>query len=168
MAETKSRAEVWVTLSTLLAAIAACASAYAAFRQERATFTSALYSKQVDAVGSYLSLGKQLGDALGDVVISYRSYLKGPSDPKLKADVATAADKVYATTTSFQTLTAINGLLMPKGYKATMDAMLQMAFLIEANVQNAVANLQANSSSTKDTSLVQAATARADFGSELG
>jgi hypothetical protein len=54
--------EVLMTLATLLAAVAAACSAFAAFRQETATFTSNLYSKQVDAVSALLaSFAKSTG-----------------------------------------------------------------------------------------------------------
>ena len=44
-----------MTVATGLTAVAAIASAVAAFRQETATFTSNLYSKQVDAVSAVLT-----------------------------------------------------------------------------------------------------------------
>jgi len=50
-----SRTEVLMLIATGLAAIAAIASAIAAFRQEKATFTTNLYSKQVDSLSSILT-----------------------------------------------------------------------------------------------------------------
>ena len=47
--------DVLMTLSTMLAAVAAICSAYAAFRQEGATYISNLYSKQVDAAAALLA-----------------------------------------------------------------------------------------------------------------
>jgi hypothetical protein len=46
--------------ATLLAALAAVASAFAAFRQEKASFTSQLYSKQVDVLADVLETQDQL------------------------------------------------------------------------------------------------------------
>lgn len=55
------RADFWMVVATGLAAIAAIFSAIAAFRQERATFDSALYAKQVDELANF-------SDTLGKIV----------------------------------------------------------------------------------------------------
>jgi prefoldin subunit 5 len=54
-AKNKPKNEILITIATGLAAIAAVGSAVAAFRQEKATFTTNLYSKQVDSVNSMLT-----------------------------------------------------------------------------------------------------------------
>jgi hypothetical protein len=63
-AKSTARSEVLMTIATGLAAIAAVGSAVAAFRQEKATFTTNLYSKQVDSVSSMLTELLRLGFTL--------------------------------------------------------------------------------------------------------
>jgi hypothetical protein len=62
-----------MVIATGLAAIAAVGSAVAAFRQEKATFTTNLYSKQVDSVSSMLTELVRIGfnlETLDDQVSS--------------------------------------------------------------------------------------------------
>jgi hypothetical protein len=61
------RADFWMVVATGLAAIAAIFSAIAAFRQERATFDSALYAKQVDELANFSgTVGRIVRDQLKD------------------------------------------------------------------------------------------------------
>lgn len=82
-AKSTARTEVLMVITTGLAAIAAVGSAVAAFRQEKATFTTNLYSKQVDSVSSMLTELVRIGlklETLNDQVSDSANH-KG-SDPR--------------------------------------------------------------------------------------
>jgi hypothetical protein len=147
MPHRKPRTELWVTAATLLAAIAATASAIAAFRQERATFTSALYSKQVDAIGTYLTEAHRLGNNVDAFVVEYKNYSsKAPGTEDRKA-LASSAQKVSDSAWAFQTLTTQIGLVMPPNYDKSMDDMLGKAFsmegLVKIGMENALSGIGA-------------------------
>ena len=157
------RTELWVTVATLLAAVAACASAIAAFQQERATFTSALYAKEVDAVGSYLSESWRLGNKMGDFVGVYRDYLDKSGDPALKSQMETLANEFSNEVSDFQTQSFTTGLVLPPNYQNTMNDMFVKVVLMGGYVSAILKNAQNASANRDDPNIKGADDARGDL-----
>ena len=52
--------EIIIVIAAVCAAIAAGCSAFAAFRLENATYTTALYGKEVDAISTFFATAGEL------------------------------------------------------------------------------------------------------------
>jgi hypothetical protein len=78
------RTDVLMVIATGLAAIVAVGSAVAAFRQEKATFTTNLYSKQVDSLSSILNELVRLGGKLNSLDDLENPLSVDLSSPKIK------------------------------------------------------------------------------------
>jgi len=61
------RSEWLITVGTIAAAIAAALSAYAAFRQEDATYESQLYNKQVDTISTLIQVSEDTNHRISDI-----------------------------------------------------------------------------------------------------
>jgi len=77
-------------ITTFLAAFAAIMSAVAAFSQERATFTSTLYSKQVDAIGAFLQQSGTYLQSNQDLEWDLNAFLA----PHGSGDITALEDKI--------------------------------------------------------------------------
>ncbi|MGD0190350.1 MAG: hypothetical protein ABSD74_06380 [Rhizomicrobium sp.] len=107
-------------LATFLAAFAASMSTYAAFRQERATFTSALYAKQIDAVSAYFQESAsylQRWQTLNGKVDLFLQRGQGDPDELVKEVEGNRADELRVAVAFEQA-----SLVLPKDFRRLANA----------------------------------------------
>jgi hypothetical protein len=111
----KARSDALMVIGTFMAAVAAGCSAFAAFRQEQATFTSGLYTKQLDLLATLLqkviSVTPELVDIRQELVDPSNHGGLSPSEQtKIKARLVT----VLTTRDQIDTMYGLALLLLPE------------------------------------------------------
>jgi hypothetical protein len=120
-----------MVLATVLAAVAAIASAVAAFRQERATFTVALYGKQVDTFGA-------LRAAVSNYYEAYVSLSNGPESPGQNLDT----DELEKAFRAFGLSIDQAQMVAPPDYRDALQKLGRDGSLLHDQIRRVIANSQ--------------------------
>jgi hypothetical protein len=133
------RPETFTLAATLLAAISAAFSAYSAFRQERATFTSVLYGKQIEEVAKFHDIAQK---AIS-IVMSNSGILSHKTDAGL-TDIRHVVDELSPVNEIMERDLETLRIVVPQGYAESAEKIAHRVAFIEATWEGVSSNVLIN------------------------